>query len=78
MRQAEEARDCMTEQKDNNTATETVAQAGDDYVFEAAASFAQQRRRVVQTLQVHTSEGRDLANHAAMEACNQHASIHLG
>jgi len=33
----------MTEQKDNNTATEAAEQAGDDYVFEAAASFAQQR-----------------------------------
>ena len=33
----------MTEQKDNGTVTETVEQSADDYMFEAAASFAQQR-----------------------------------
>ena len=33
----------MTEEKDKGTVTETVEQSGDDYVFEAAASFAQQR-----------------------------------
>ena len=41
MDEAEEARNCMTESKDNNAGTETAEQTGKDYVFEAAASFAQ-------------------------------------
>jgi amino acid adenylation domain-containing protein len=43
MDEAEEAQNCMTESKDKNAATESAEQTGEDYVFEAAASFAQQR-----------------------------------